>query len=603
MKINFNRIAIPTEKDKITNLFTQFIQCKICMNILNDPIDCICCNQTFCRTCIQNYIKTNNKCPYQGFFNMNEKKIKPKNTDSVLNNLKPSSSNFSRFIQSLKFYCQYKKNGCNEIMSIEEIGEHDKICKFKQVTPIIVNKCYNGNYVDLSNYDNKKNNACLNIFKDKIKYIKKKKSKELENSLFNYNHQQDSSCVSFKPIENNSQNSCVNTNTNTNNTNVNNNSNYNLDNNNYMNLSNYENINNYYTTSPFSTPNTFYTNDKFVQIMEEINSKLNQFLEIQKNNQISNNNNDYNNSNYLNTISDKKKENKETRNMKLTTIVPKEINNSYNLNYYKTNYFKKDKKKIIFNNSTTNFKINLKKKLKNNKNMNSFKETSKNKKNSSLENKKSKPNNLTVCEKKSDKECEKESILLTGENNLSTPKLRIKVIPKTKKNENINSEENDIDKDIIKYIKKLDDKINNIEKLIQSINCIQEQNYSVKAFDLREDYNDNDNNAQYNKAIQTVKKINLDTISKNKNNTSNNKTYEKNENINFEKFLKDTLKNLEENISKIVIDKFEDIKNYFGNDGINDIKNLLLDINIDTMDLYNEKFDNINKILNDIKKN
>ena len=284
--------------------------------------------------------------------------------------------------------------------------------------------------------------------------------------------------------------------------------------------------------------------------------------------------------------------------MKLTTIVPKEINNSYNLNYYKTNYFKKDKKKIIFNNSTTNFKVNLSKKLKNNKNI--LKETHKNKKNSSLENKKSKPNNLTICEKKSDKENEKESILITGENNLSTPKLSIKVIPKIKKNENINSEENDIDKDIIKYIKKLDDKINNIEKLIQSINCIQEQNYSIKAFDLCED--ENDNNAQYNKAIQTVKEINLDTISKNKNNTNNNKKYEINENINFEKFLKDELKNFEENISKIVVDKFEDIKNYFGNDGINDIKNLLLDINIDAMDLYNEKFDNINKLLNDIQK-
>jgi len=76
MKINFNRIIIPSEKDKIINLFTQFIQCKICINILNDPIDCICCNQTFCRSCIQNYIKTNNKCPYQDFYNKNNQKRK-----------------------------------------------------------------------------------------------------------------------------------------------------------------------------------------------------------------------------------------------------------------------------------------------------------------------------------------------------------------------------------------------------------------------------------------------------------------------------------------------------------------------------------------------
>ena len=150
MKINFNRIIIPSEKDKIINLFTQFIQCKICMNILNDPIDCICCNQTFCRSCIQNYIKTNNKCPYQDFFSKNNQKKK-----SILENLKPSSINFSRFIQSLKFCCKNKKNGCNEALSIEEISEHDKVCKYKKITHI-----------------NSKNTKYANIKKQSILIVK-----------------------------------------------------------------------------------------------------------------------------------------------------------------------------------------------------------------------------------------------------------------------------------------------------------------------------------------------------------------------------------------------------------------------------------------------
>ena len=129
MKVNFNRIIIPSSKDNILNLMTKFIQCKICINILNDPYDCLCCNQTFCKSCITNYIKTNNKCPFSEFFESKKDK-KNENINDLLNKLKPSSSNFNKVIQSLKFYCQNKDKGCDDELSIEEISEHEKICKF-----------------------------------------------------------------------------------------------------------------------------------------------------------------------------------------------------------------------------------------------------------------------------------------------------------------------------------------------------------------------------------------------------------------------------------------------------------------------------------------
>ena len=240
MKINFNRIIIPSEKDKIINLFTQFSQCKICMNILNDPIDCICCNQTFCLSCIQYYIKTNNKCPYQVFFNKNNQKKK-----SILENLKPSSINFSRFIQSLKFCCKNKKNGCNDALSIEEISEHDKVCKYKKIIHINSKNNFliddSDIFVNLSNCEGTNHNNYFSLFKDQMN---KKKKNELNNIKINYN--QDNSSVSFKPIENNNQNSCVNTNSNTN-----------SNNNSHFNLNNYENINNYYTSTPFFKQNKY----------------------------------------------------------------------------------------------------------------------------------------------------------------------------------------------------------------------------------------------------------------------------------------------------------------------------------------------------------
>ena len=52
------------------------------MNILNDPYDCLCCNQTFCKSCIINYIKANKKCPFSEFFEIkNENKANTNNTD------------------------------------------------------------------------------------------------------------------------------------------------------------------------------------------------------------------------------------------------------------------------------------------------------------------------------------------------------------------------------------------------------------------------------------------------------------------------------------------------------------------------------------------
>ena len=105
------------------------------MNILNDPYDCLCCNQTFCKSCILNYIKTNNKCPFSEFFGINSTKDnnqnKKLNNNDLLSNIKPSSSNFAKFIQSLKFKCQNCEKGCTAELSVEGISEHEKICKFK----------------------------------------------------------------------------------------------------------------------------------------------------------------------------------------------------------------------------------------------------------------------------------------------------------------------------------------------------------------------------------------------------------------------------------------------------------------------------------------
>ena len=136
MKVNFNRIIIPQSRDTILGLLTKFIQCKICMNLLNDPYDCLCCNQTFCKSCIINYIKTNKKCPFSEFFDLNKQKENNKdkqiNVSDLLNEIKPSSSNFTKVIQSLKFYCQNHSKGCDVELSIEDIYHMKKCVNINQ---------------------------------------------------------------------------------------------------------------------------------------------------------------------------------------------------------------------------------------------------------------------------------------------------------------------------------------------------------------------------------------------------------------------------------------------------------------------------------------
>ena len=160
--------------------------------------------------------------------------------------------------------------------------------------------------------------------------------------------------------------------------------------------------------------------------------------------------------------------------------------------------------------STCNFSYNMKK----NKSICSaneinFKNNSSNEKIKII--KKVKSNDIVTEDNKTERISE--SVILTEGNNIkSTPKLRIKVIPKSKrkKNMNLNSNSNDdknnnnnnneiineneitsldLYKEIINYMKKLDDKINNIENLLEN----KERVYSVKSLNLSDEENKNKN--------------------------------------------------------------------------------------------------------------
>ena len=627
MKVNFNRIIIPSSKENILNLITKFIQCKICMNLLNDPYDCLCCNQTFCKSCIINYIKTNNKCPYSEFFEDNKEKINNNNIKELMNKIKPSSSNFNRVIQSLKFYCPNKEKGCDDELNIEEVSEHEKLCKFsnkninKNTIPKFYKKVNNENN-NINNKDKEKKNK-KNKENNKLKNNPNKIIKKSRNSV---NSQKDI----FIKRDNNFSEENRHLNKKINNTEI------------FKETINYRNKNqlkqqdsiisfcdlkNYLDDKNTNTiqssndqekekldKNIELNNSKLEEFMEQIKEKLstiNKFLTINFENK--SNDDSYFRSNTNNFHKNSEKDVSEF-NLKLDSENDKAyksnsmaitnnyydgsyintINNYTNNNLNKTDYLdlvkdntKKIKKnKVLALNIKTNKTLETPCKSKKNEKYLKYKKNTLPTNLSKNTNKMPIIKHMNILTEFNDKE-RKNSITDSKINKSSrrnsinyTPKLGSKSQKRVIDNKNINinnelinnsiytqSERHSPMEEILNSIKNLENKMNYIEKTIQSNNCIENQEYSIQ----NEEKNEN---------------INI----KNKNK----------EELNEEKIIKlinELMDKKEENYKNILNEKVESIKKYITEQCFDEMKKSVLETNIDIMGLYHDKLDEFEKII------
>ena len=613
MKVNFNRIIIPSSNDNILNLLTKFIQCKICLNLLNDPYDCLCCNQTFCKSCIINYIKANNKCPFSEFFsNQQDKKDNTNNNiNELLKKIKPSSSNFTKVIQNLKFYCQNKEKGCNAELNIEEIFEHEKICKFN-------NNRNNGNINNSSKKQIKKNeneiqrknkNNNTNINKSRNSngkcdkdMVKKKESKDGEwggqrknvihhtfKDSLNYQNniplKQQDSIMSFCDFKNSLDEKQINTERSSGNK-----ENENSFKNNTLNVKNFEKsieeIN-----QKLSNINKYITNNLELKLIEENYSKSNN-SNLDKNSEketseynISENDkgyksnsmaitNNYYDGSYINTINN---------------FSNQSINKSDYLDMVKTSTKKIPKYKM----SPLNLKSN--KAQENSNKINNYKKYLKYKKNTiptmmkKDSTKKSRAKNTNILSEFNNKEelkilNETKTDKVLRKNSINcTPKLGSKSHKKIIDTKNLNTsaeinnniyaqtERHSSLEDISISIKHLENKMNYIEKLLQSNNCLINQEYSIQ-------------NEEKNEKIE---KINL------------NKNME--DKLNEEKIKKlfDELMNKKENNFKNMLnEQVESIKKYISEQCIEEMRKSVIETNMDIMTLYHDKLDELEKVIN-----
>ena len=146
LPLNLNRIILNDKDIMYTNIIS-LIKCKICFNVLADPFDCLCCNQTFCLSCISNFMNKSKKCP----FDVNNLIIEEDNfnNSNIMSKLKPSCLNLTNFLSNLKFSCVNK--GCVEEICYSNITLHELSCQFSNP---ILNTNLNNTNLNTSNNQN-----------------------------------------------------------------------------------------------------------------------------------------------------------------------------------------------------------------------------------------------------------------------------------------------------------------------------------------------------------------------------------------------------------------------------------------------------------------
>ena len=619
MKINFNNIIIPLEQEKIIATLKKFLQCKICMNILNNPYDCQCCNQTFCKDCISNYIKTNNKCPYEEFYHNNSNS--KKTIISRLNNLKSSSANFTNVLNILRFHCQYKKNGCNKILCLEEVTQHEKKCRYSK----------NNNYKNSV----KKNSEDLN-------YNYKNNFENMENLNVNEIIRHQDSCVSFQNID------------------------YKFNNND----NNSQNTDNYPTTI-----NTTINNDnldKIEQSLIQINFKLNSFI----NEIIENKNNMEKKIIKINTTKEKEikklfemrlKKNDNKNKLMIKTETSSECNSiihddtpiscinteresikEYFSNYPQNYRFsahlptrKNDaqtvknemQSKILKKNMISN-KNEIKVKMKNNKRKQKIKSNSNdfcsNLYNNIINNVNS---NVSYIDNKDDKF---KNYYINVINNVSYSDKKDNKINKYYKNinsnvsfsDNKNNKLNNYYKnDINKSINKDNNIIYNNKNVFINKNIAKKEknNYSADYTNLynvlsdKENENDLDKEELYKNIIKVSKRINNIENLLNSKDSSISLNEEKNEIINdnikkinhecidlkkennlSKKYIIDCTENILEKMNIKIADKLSEFKKFLSEKSIENIREYVVNLNKDILNLYCEKFDSLKTQITDL---
>ena len=91
--------------------------CSICFNVLKDPVLCPKNHHCFCRGCITKYLENSQRCPTCA-------------DELTIETLAEPQRMVKRMLNELNIHCVYIDRGCQEILELQHLDQHEATCGF-----------------------------------------------------------------------------------------------------------------------------------------------------------------------------------------------------------------------------------------------------------------------------------------------------------------------------------------------------------------------------------------------------------------------------------------------------------------------------------------
>ena len=91
--------------------------CLICFNVLKDPVLCPRNQHCFCRACITKHLENSRKCPTCA-------------DELTVETLTEPNRMVKDYLDELNIHCVYNNRGCEEIVQLQHLDNHEAICGF-----------------------------------------------------------------------------------------------------------------------------------------------------------------------------------------------------------------------------------------------------------------------------------------------------------------------------------------------------------------------------------------------------------------------------------------------------------------------------------------
>ena len=105
------------DEERFASTVDRDFICSICFNVLKDPVLCPRNHHCFCRGCITKHLENSQRCPTCA-------------DELTVETLAEPQRMVKRMLNELKIHCVYIDRGCQEIVQLQHLDQHEATCGF-----------------------------------------------------------------------------------------------------------------------------------------------------------------------------------------------------------------------------------------------------------------------------------------------------------------------------------------------------------------------------------------------------------------------------------------------------------------------------------------